>query len=227
MYDRTEKWLCGHSGNYRDERDHDLSPRKRRPNRHHPSVKVNCAAYFFLRKVCGEDRVKIEYGWEHDGHEPGTVKDMAGSMLPLRVKEWIDNRVAEGLDRKTGEIKLPPASIFMNLFQDTPHYKIDTNTYVESWHHHLKLFYLKLMRKRRVDVLLHILTEQVEPDFRRSDIRIALDFERPRLSKSEQASQQKAKAIVSKDLDDMIDYAEVEADGTSKVIVSWFLKRSA
>jgi hypothetical protein len=25
---------------------------------------------------------------------------MAGSMLPLRVKEWIENRVAEGLDWK-------------------------------------------------------------------------------------------------------------------------------
>ncbi|KAJ6582514.1 hypothetical protein DFH09DRAFT_1309467 [Mycena vulgaris] len=100
QFDWTEKWLCGHSGKYRDERDTDLSPRKRRPNRHHPSVKVNCGAYFFLRKVCGEDRVKIEYCWAHDGHEPGTVKDMAGSMLPLRVKEWIESRVAEGLDWK-------------------------------------------------------------------------------------------------------------------------------
>ncbi|KAJ7238419.1 hypothetical protein C8J57DRAFT_1528728 [Mycena rebaudengoi] len=100
LYDWTEKWLCGHSGKYRDERDHNLSPRKRRPNRHHPSVKVQCGAYFFLCKVCGEDRVKIEHCWEHDGHEPGTVKDMAGSMLPLRVKEWIENRVADGLDWK-------------------------------------------------------------------------------------------------------------------------------
>jgi hypothetical protein len=107
-------------------------------------------------------------------------------------------------------------------FQDTPHYKIDTNNYVESWHHHLKTFYLKLMRKQRIDVLLHILTEQVEPDFRRSDIRVALDFERPRLSKSEQVSYQKARLIPSEDLDDMIDYADIEDNTASKVIPLFF-----
>ncbi|KAJ6507586.1 hypothetical protein DFH09DRAFT_943012 [Mycena vulgaris] len=399
QFDWTEKWLCGHSGKYRDERDTDLSPRK----------------------------LKIEYCWAHDGHEPGTVKDMAGSMLPLRVKEWIESRVAEGLDWKaikpllrldaldsgtftdipeslriaqadvynalrrrlsklahldpdgrrslqlwkeklealgysvlyqpnlaTGKgcpaafmitpseaqyaiidfirwlriecgfickvwmidcsdveaagitigcgfiillflcfwhvmkavaeqakkklsVKNPPPGVskvaansklradavsdFRRLLnavttedfdeileeiyttysdypdwlkylntewlpkkqrwsmayrQDNPHYKIDTNNYVESWHHHLKTFYLKLMRKQRIDVLLHILTEQVEPDFRRSDIRVALDFERPRLSKGEQASQQKARAIPSEDLDDMIDYADIEDNTASK-----------
>jgi hypothetical protein len=99
-YDWTEKWLCGRSGKYRDEWDTNPSPRKHRPNRHHPSVKVDCGTYIFLRKVCGEDKVKIEYCWEHDGHEPGTAKDMAGSILPLHVKEWIENRVAEGLDWK-------------------------------------------------------------------------------------------------------------------------------
>ncbi|KAJ6600548.1 hypothetical protein DFH09DRAFT_1498228 [Mycena vulgaris] len=99
-FDWTEQWKCGHSGKYRDERKPDLSPRKRRPNRHHPSVKVGCDAYIFLRKICGQDLVKIEYGWEHDGHEPGTIRDMAGSMLPIRVKEWIDMRANEGLDWK-------------------------------------------------------------------------------------------------------------------------------
>ncbi|KAJ7714559.1 hypothetical protein B0H14DRAFT_3634603 [Mycena olivaceomarginata] len=73
--------------------------------------------------------------------------------------------------------------------------------------------------KRRAQpaaVLLHILTEQVEPDFRRSDIRVTFDFERPRLSKAEQASQQKARSIPSEDLEDMIDYAELEENSTSK-----------
>ncbi|KAJ7660131.1 hypothetical protein DFH06DRAFT_1472232 [Mycena polygramma] len=100
QFDWTEKWLCGRSGKYRDERKAELSPRKRRPNRHHPSVKVGCDSYIYLRKVHGQDLVKIEYCWEHDGHEPGTIQDMAGSMLPIRVKEWIENRVDEGLDWK-------------------------------------------------------------------------------------------------------------------------------
>ena len=75
------------------------------------------------------------------------------------------------------------------------------------------------MRKQRIDVLLHVLTEQVKPDFRCSDIHVAFDFERLRLSKAEQASQQKAQSILSKDLEDMIDYAEVEENLTSKVFL--------
>ncbi|KAJ7282543.1 hypothetical protein C8J57DRAFT_1218746 [Mycena rebaudengoi] len=347
LYDWTEKWLCGHSGKYRDERDHNLSPRKRRPNHHHPSVKVQCGTYFFLCKVCREDHVKIEYCWEHNGHEPGTVKNMAGSMLPLRVKEWIENRVADGLNWKAikpllrvdamilDKLHFPPDNprrcgmlrfdcfsaagkseekaflytvVLKNLatgkgcpaaFTITPSeaqyaitnfirwlrveckficsvrmidcseveaagitsgcgfaillflcfwkvmkavakqakkssrcFKIAANsqlraeavtdvrrllnaittvdfdeilnethvTYSEhpNWLKYLNTqrllkkniagkwlidsFYLKLMRKLRVDVLLHILTEQAEPDFRRSDIRITLDFGRPWLS---------------------------------------------
>lgn len=76
------------------------------------------------------------------------------------------------------------------------------------------------MRKQRIDVLLHILAEQVEPDFRRSDIRVALDFERPRLSKAEQASQNKARAVPSHELEDMIEYADLEENSTSKVSFS-------
>ncbi|KAJ7238368.1 hypothetical protein C8J57DRAFT_1246444 [Mycena rebaudengoi] len=105
---------------------------------------------------------------------------------------------------------LPPNHRWAMAYrQDTPHHKIDTNNYVESWHH-LRSFYLKLMRKLRVDVLLHILTEQVEPDFRRSDIRITLDFERPWLSKSEHQQ-----SIPTEDLDDMI--ADPEDNEISKV----------
>jgi hypothetical protein len=50
QFDWTEKWICGHAGKYRDERNKDLSPSKRRPNRHHPSVKVECESIFFHPK---------------------------------------------------------------------------------------------------------------------------------------------------------------------------------
>jgi hypothetical protein len=100
VYDWTGKWKCGRSGKYRDERNPELSPPKRRPTRHPPDVKVGCDAYIFLRKLCGQDLVRIEYSWEHNGHEAGTIRDKARSMLPLRVKEWIDMRVEEGLDWK-------------------------------------------------------------------------------------------------------------------------------
>jgi hypothetical protein len=96
QFDWTEHWVCGHSGKYLDERNPDLSPRKRRANRQHGSVKTQCTAFYWLRKVYGQDLVKIEYYGEHEGHEVGTVKEMTESMLPLRVKRWIQSRVDEG-----------------------------------------------------------------------------------------------------------------------------------
>lgn len=68
------------------------------------------------------------------------------------------------------------------------------------------------MRKQRIDVLLHILTDQVEPDFHRDHVRIGLNFERSRLSKAEQESRKKANAILSMELEDMFEYAEETLD---------------
>lgn len=98
MYDWSEHLICGHARKHRDERKPDLSPSKRRPNRHHGSVKNGCSAYIKLKKLVNEDKVRIEYAWEHNGHDVSSVKGMAGSMLPRAVKEWIETRVDEGLD---------------------------------------------------------------------------------------------------------------------------------
>lgn len=97
-YDWTEKWKCGHSGMYHDERNNNLSPQKRRPNRRHGTVRVNCSAYIWLRKRVGEGTVEVEYKWQHTGHEIGTVQDMASTRLSNQVKIWLNNRVNEGLD---------------------------------------------------------------------------------------------------------------------------------
>lgn len=90
--------------------------------------------------------------------------------------------------------------------QDTPHYRIETNNYVESWHHHLKVFYLRLMRKQRVDVMLHILTDKIEPDFRRAELRVTMNFEAPRFSKVEGQARKRAYAINSEDAEGMVEY---------------------
>lgn len=60
------------------------------------------------------------------------------------------------------------------------------------------------MRKQRVDVLVYILTQRVEPDYQRMEIRVALGFENSNLSKTELASRKTAEAIESGVLDEMV-----------------------
>lgn len=91
-------YQCGHADMYRDERSTDLSPRKRRSDCHHKSVKDGCKAYFFLRKVIDAEVVKVEYQPEHNGYNAGTVGDMAQSMLTLQVKQWIEEKVDSGMN---------------------------------------------------------------------------------------------------------------------------------
>lgn len=78
----------------------------------------------------------------------------------------------------------------------------------------LKRDYLRLMRKQRVDVLIHILVDQVEPDLRRQEAQIRLGFEAPHLQKHEKASKKLANTIETGELKSMVEYYE---DGQDKV----------
>lgn len=98
VYEWTEKWVCDHSGQYRDQRKANLSPSKRRDNRTHGSIKVGCKAHLWFRKRIGQDKIEIEYAWEHSGHTPGSLKDMQESMMSDQVRDWVNTRVNEGLD---------------------------------------------------------------------------------------------------------------------------------
>jgi hypothetical protein len=98
QFDWVEKFECQGASTYKDQRETDLSPQKRRPNRHLPSVKVGCKALIWLHKVPGQDEVKIEYHWMHKGHEVGSLEDMRRSMLPVAVRQWLKDLVTQGLD---------------------------------------------------------------------------------------------------------------------------------
>ncbi|EPB92723.1 hypothetical protein HMPREF1544_00452 [Mucor circinelloides 1006PhL] len=53
-----------------------------------------------------------------------------------------------------------------------------TNNYVESWHKQLKTAYLHRKKNRRVDCLIYILVNDVEPDFIQNISRITLNLGR-------------------------------------------------
>jgi hypothetical protein len=81
------------------------------------------------------------------------------------------------------------------IFMQHAAYEIHTNNYVESWHYQLKFVYLKFMRRQRVDVVVHVLVDRVEPDLWQQSIRVDLNFERARLSQQETASYQRSRKI--------------------------------
>lgn len=75
------------------------------------------------------------------------------------------------------------------------------------------------MRKQRVDVLIHILVDQVEPDLRREETQVNLRFDTARLQKDEKLSKKSAFAIETGELDSMIEECE---DGSDKVHLLYF-----
>ncbi|KZV59651.1 hypothetical protein PENSPDRAFT_561269, partial [Peniophora sp. CONT] len=103
-------------------------------------------------------------------------------------------------------------------------YGIETNNYVESWHSILKTFYLKLMRRQRIDVLLHILSTQVLPDFRRKDKRVRLGLSQPALNTRERQSRKLADEIPSTELEGMVrlDIEEGGSDTVPEILVMSF-----
>lgn len=95
-YKWRERWLCDHSGSYRDRRQSNLSPQKRRKGC--SSKKVGCKASIVARKLCNEDLVEVDWHFQHTGHDPLSMETWSKSMLPTAVKKWIAHRVAEGRD---------------------------------------------------------------------------------------------------------------------------------
>ncbi|EIM83678.1 uncharacterized protein STEHIDRAFT_112968 [Stereum hirsutum FP-91666 SS1] len=86
--------------------------------------------------------------------------------------------------------------------------QFDTNNYTELWHLLLKRDYLRLMRKQRVDILIHILVDEVKLDLRQEEVQITLGFDVSHLQKSEKAAYQLAYAIEIRELEAIIENYE-------------------
>ena len=70
------------------------------------------------------------------------------------------------------------------------------------------------MCKQQINVMLHILFEQVEPDFQWDEICVHLDFDQANLDKHKRDSQDCTEMISDYDMDNMITYKD---DGLNKV----------
>ncbi|KAG2188320.1 hypothetical protein INT44_001073 [Umbelopsis vinacea] len=63
------------------------------------SIRCGCEAMFTVtcKKVTPEV-VQIKYHWRHTGHQPGTPSDLAKTPIDKEAREWIRQRVEEGMD---------------------------------------------------------------------------------------------------------------------------------
>ncbi|CAD6931001.1 unnamed protein product [Tilletia controversa] len=93
------RYECDHAGRPQNKPARtDVSPSKKR--RRNPSIKVGCSAKFVACRPIGEDRIYIKFSHRHTGHDVSSIKSMAESRLPKRVRDWIRSRVYEGRDWK-------------------------------------------------------------------------------------------------------------------------------
>ncbi|KIJ24133.1 hypothetical protein M422DRAFT_275152 [Sphaerobolus stellatus SS14] len=70
------------------------------------------------------------------------------------------------------------------LIKEHAHYGIDTNNFIESWHSNLKN-YIGHNRRQRLDYIIRILSQDVEPDYMRAHVRSGLGFRARNLCKAE------------------------------------------
>ncbi|KAG0228789.1 hypothetical protein BGW42_001986 [Actinomortierella wolfii] len=95
----TREFQCIHAGAYRDRKNPNINPKKKR-NRG-KSIKVGCTAFIKMRKMFNEDTVHIEYGWQHKNHSLDVIDDIRNQRLPYDLKNWIKQRVLDGSNWKT------------------------------------------------------------------------------------------------------------------------------
>lgn len=100
--------------------------------------------------------------------------------------------------------------IYLCSFTPSGHLPVqfDTNNYTELWHLLLKRDYLRLMRKQRVDILIHILVDEVKLDLRQEEVQITLGCDVSHLQKSEKAAYRLAYAIELRELEAIIENYE-------------------
>ncbi|KAG0322316.1 hypothetical protein BG000_002959 [Podila horticola] len=94
----TREYQCEHAGHYRDRKNPDIEPKKKR--KRGESIKCGCTASIKMKKQFQEDEVSIEYFWKHEGHTPGVLEDIKSQRLPQDLKSWIKRRIVEGYDWK-------------------------------------------------------------------------------------------------------------------------------
>ncbi|UZJ52506.1 hypothetical protein CBS101457_001826 [Exobasidium rhododendri] len=90
-------------------------------------------------------------------------------------------------------------------WRQNPHQGIDTNNYIERWHGRLKKRYLGLIRRQRMDYLIHLLVDKILPDYQQQEKAAELGLVCRTMNKAEKSSKEKAYLLESDEAASMLD----------------------
>ncbi|KAG0301783.1 hypothetical protein BGZ98_008059 [Dissophora globulifera] len=140
----SREYQCVHAGQYRDRRNPDVDPSKKRKRT--GSIKCNCPAFIKMRKQFVDEEVIIEYFWKHEGHIPDVMEDIKAHRLPQDLKSWIRRRVEEGSEWKAVKIMLMEGSPLLDELH--PMTKENVKSLVQACYGHYANT-ARLLRKTR------------------------------------------------------------------------------
>ncbi|KAK9233785.1 hypothetical protein V1525DRAFT_436250 [Lipomyces kononenkoae] len=86
-------YYCDRRGHYSPRHKEGLSPTKKRNGKE--TIKTGCHARFVAKQFSMSGTIQVEFYWKHEGHEPGSAKDIALSRNHPAVKKWIDAKVSQ------------------------------------------------------------------------------------------------------------------------------------
>ncbi|KAI8142108.1 hypothetical protein BJV82DRAFT_579660 [Fennellomyces sp. T-0311] len=69
----------------------------KKPRTSKNTIKVNCPAKYLVKYLL-DGKVKVEYHWKHENHDPTEISDAVRSKLPPTTLQWIQNHVDNHLD---------------------------------------------------------------------------------------------------------------------------------
>ncbi|KIJ25137.1 hypothetical protein M422DRAFT_273914 [Sphaerobolus stellatus SS14] len=123
------------------------------------------------------------------------------SLTPEAFDEQWEHIQVEWADQKAwlkymAKEYIPTKERWAQAWRQHAHEGIDTNNYIESWHSNLKRNYLGRIRRQRVDFLIRLLSEEIEPDYNRAHIRTGIGFGTRYLNKAEQEGKKSAETLI-------------------------------
>lgn len=89
---------CDHFKKQKKRDDEEENEVKRRKT-NKISKRTGCTARI-IKYLMTDNSIKVNYKWQHHGHDPSKAEEIIKSTLPAEVKEWIIKHVEQDMDWK-------------------------------------------------------------------------------------------------------------------------------
>ncbi|KIJ32606.1 hypothetical protein M422DRAFT_265491 [Sphaerobolus stellatus SS14] len=111
---------------------------------------------------------------------------------------------------------IPKKERWAGAWRKHAHHGVDTNNFIESWHSNLKKNYIGRGRRQRIDYIIHILSQDVVPDYMRAHVRSGLGFRGRHLCEAEMKAKKLADELPYADASTRV--IELESESTDTMV---------